>query len=90
MSQAPDECGQCGAAIPRGALACPECGADEETGWDANPWEQDPGEMEVPELYHEEGERPPIFENETWTKPWVLLVAVVVLVVMLWFLLGGR
>lgn len=30
---APAECAQCGAAIPRGARACPECGADERTGW---------------------------------------------------------
>ena len=29
----PEECAQCGAAIPRGARACPECGADERTGW---------------------------------------------------------
>jgi hypothetical protein len=29
----PDECAQCGAAIPRTARACPECGADERTGW---------------------------------------------------------
>ena len=30
---APKECANCGAAIPRGAKACPECGADERTGW---------------------------------------------------------
>jgi hypothetical protein len=30
---APDECANCGAAIPRHAKACPECGADERTGW---------------------------------------------------------
>ena len=30
---APDECAQCGTAIPRGAAACPECGSDERTGW---------------------------------------------------------
>ena len=30
---APGECAQCGAAIPRRASACPECGADERTGW---------------------------------------------------------
>lgn len=30
---APPECAQCGAAIPPGARACPECGADERTGW---------------------------------------------------------
>lgn len=29
----PDECAVCGAAIPRSARACPECGADERTGW---------------------------------------------------------
>ena len=31
--QGPEECANCGAAIPRGAKACPECGADERTGW---------------------------------------------------------
>lgn len=29
----PAECANCGAVIPRGAKACPECGADERTGW---------------------------------------------------------
>lgn len=29
----PDECANCGAAIPRHAKACPECGADERSGW---------------------------------------------------------
>jgi hypothetical protein len=29
----PEECANCGAAIPRHASACPECGADERTGW---------------------------------------------------------
>ena len=32
-SQAPDECAHCGSEIPRQAKACPECGADERTGW---------------------------------------------------------
>ena len=32
----PDECANCGAAIPRSARACPECGADERTGWREN------------------------------------------------------
>ena len=30
---APAECANCGTAIPRRARACPECGADERTGW---------------------------------------------------------
>lgn len=29
----PGECANCGAAIPPRARACPECGADERTGW---------------------------------------------------------
>lgn len=32
----PPECANCGAAIPRTARACPECGADERTGWREN------------------------------------------------------
>lgn len=30
---APEECAQCGEAIPPHARACPGCGADERTGW---------------------------------------------------------
>ena len=32
-STPPDECANCGASIPRHARACPECGADDATGW---------------------------------------------------------
>jgi hypothetical protein len=28
-----EECPNCGAELPPGALACPECGSDENTGW---------------------------------------------------------
>ncbi len=44
----PDECSQCGAQVARDAWACPECGADEETGWDANPWLDD-GQVDLPD-----------------------------------------
>lgn len=33
MSKPPAECANCGADIPARAAACPECGADERTGW---------------------------------------------------------
>ena len=29
----PDYCPNCGTAVPAQAVACPECGADEDTGW---------------------------------------------------------
>ena len=29
----PEHCANCGAAIQPNARACPECGADERTGW---------------------------------------------------------
>jgi zinc-ribbon domain len=29
----PETCPNCGAEIPPKARACPECGADEQTGW---------------------------------------------------------
>ena len=31
--QAPELCPVCGEDVPRGALACPECGADHNSGW---------------------------------------------------------
>ena len=30
---APEICPVCGEDVPRGALACPECGADHNSGW---------------------------------------------------------
>lgn len=30
---APELCPNCGALVPDNAVACPECGADENTGW---------------------------------------------------------
>lgn len=29
----PGFCPCCGAHVPRGSLSCPDCGADEDTGW---------------------------------------------------------
>jgi hypothetical protein len=31
--QAPEVCPVCGENVPRDALACPECGADHNSGW---------------------------------------------------------
>lgn len=52
--ETPDECSVCGAAVPPRALACPSCGADENTGWDKNPWLPDENELEVPDYLTED------------------------------------
>ena len=31
--EAPEICPVCGEDVPRGSLACPECGADHNSGW---------------------------------------------------------
>ncbi len=31
--KSPEICPVCGEEVPHGALACPECGADERSGW---------------------------------------------------------
>jgi hypothetical protein len=33
MSATPEVCPVCGEDVPRGAKACPECGADDLSGW---------------------------------------------------------
>jgi hypothetical protein len=75
----PDECGQCGEAIPPDAYACPGCGADERTGWDANPWLDHTIDLPDGDEY-EEGRSPPIFDGQVWTpRRWVLAAVIVLL-----------
>jgi predicted nucleic acid-binding Zn ribbon protein len=33
MAETPEICPVCGTGVPERARACPECGADEKTGW---------------------------------------------------------
>ena len=43
MSMPPEICPNCGAEVPPRARACPECGADEQTGWSDKVHEQQLG-----------------------------------------------
>lgn len=52
----PAECANCGADIPRDAKACPECGADERTGWRETSVYDD---LDLPEEAWTAGESPP-------------------------------
>ncbi len=42
----PEICPNCGAQVPPNARACPECGADEQTGWSE---EARSGGLDLPE-----------------------------------------
>lgn len=53
----PEICPNCGALVPEEARACPECGADEETGWNDTALEQRLGISDPDEFDHEEWER---------------------------------
>lgn len=79
--RAPETCAQCGERLAPSARACPECGADERTGWrEASPhdgldlpdsaWDEDPASGAAP---------PPARVNGLawywWTAGLVLLAA---------------
>ena len=58
-AEGPDECANCGTAIPRKASACPGCGADERTGWRENDTTRYDG-LDLPDsAYADEGESAP-------------------------------
>lgn len=54
----PFDCPNCGAEVPAGALSCPECGSDENTGW-----------KEDAAIYDGAGiEDPPEFNHDEWLR----------------------
>lgn len=88
-------CPQCGAPVRRGALACPKCGSDNETGWsvDADKWNAD-----IPAGYGDDedfdynefvAEEFPQHANRSSAKRvWSVLVVLAVLAVVLSLLLS--
>lgn len=77
----PDECANCGAEIPRHAKACPECGADERTGWRETSVYDD---LDLPDSAYEDDAAPkrapatPRVNGIAWYW-WVVGVALLVL-----------
>ena len=82
----PEVCPNCGAEVPRGARACPECGSDEQTGWSE---EANVGGLDLPDsefnyqeyVQREFGSKSPVPQGIHWFW-WV--VAVIILVASLW------
>ena len=81
----PDFCPICGADVPPNAKACPECGADEETGWsekaryDAMGIPTDDEDFDYNEFVRREleGEKPRRKRQALWTTVAILLLALV-------------
>lgn len=73
-------CPNCGEQVPGGALSCPACGSDEETGWSEDAAYDD---LDLPVPYDEE-------ESAGAGKGWRLVygwVAVPVVIALVWLLL---
>lgn len=90
--RAPEECPVCGAEVPPKALACPECGADERTGWgeeeadfEATGYEEDSFDYEdfLEKEGLKEGSRPRGIAPGWW------VLAIFALVAFVWLVVGG-
>jgi hypothetical protein len=86
---APEICPVCGEEVPRNALACPECGADHQSGWreDAEPYDA----VDLPDekfdyadfVKREFGSSPK--PTETKTIWWITAIALIILLIVLYF-----
>lgn len=86
---APDVCPVCGEDVPRGSLACPECGADHNSGWrkDANTYDA----LDVPDadfnyedfVRKEFGSAPkPAGVKTVW---WIAAIALILILLVIYF-----
>jgi hypothetical protein len=87
----PEVCPNCGALVPERARACPECGADEETGWSDDATLQRLGAPEE-EFDHEDFVRSEFGQPSDSIKPhgipwmWWLVAVALLGGIVLWFL----
>ena len=91
QQKAPEICPVCGEDVPRGALACPECGADHNSGWREGAGSYDgldlPDEFDYEEFTQREfgvSPKPPGISPIWW------ITAIVLVVLTLLYLLAGR
>lgn len=83
----PSECPVCGAAVPRAARACPECGADERSGWNEDDARYDG--LDLPDEAFDDGapsaRRPPV--RRGLHPLWLAVAALLLLALTLTFVL---
>jgi hypothetical protein len=81
----PTECPVCGEPVPRGARACPGCGADERSGWNEEATRYDG--LDLPDTaYDDEREHEPAPRGNRDTL-WLVVTVVVLLAIITAFIL---
>ncbi len=74
----PATCANCGAAIPPRARACPQCGADERSGWRESSIYDG---IDLPDAAFDDESSYPLPRRARRTVPWYWLVTALILVV---------
>ena len=77
-------CSNCGAMVPSRALACPECGSDEQTGWSEDTLYDG---LDLPDLEEPETMPQPSPMTPMQSRLFILIVAIISLLVFLLFYL---
>ena len=88
----PDYCPNCGAAVPAQAVACPECGADEDAGWSDDAYAHSLGLPDEDFDYDEFVERELGEPDRPTLKPqglhwfwWLVALGLVIAMLSFWF-----
>lgn len=79
----PLECPVCGEAVPRGARACPGCGADERSGWDEEATRHDG--LDLPDAAFDDERAPAPLRRPVRDKIWLVATILVLLAVIVAF-----
>jgi hypothetical protein len=81
----PTECPVCGEAVPRGARACPGCGADERSGWNEEASRYDG--LDLPAAAYDDGHEPAPVPRTGNDKLWLAVTVLVLLAVITAFVI---
>jgi hypothetical protein len=87
----PKVCPVCGEDVPRRALACPECGADHNSGWKEDSYNEDgldlPDDFSYDDFVKREFGGTP---KPSGVKVFWWLTAIAVLAILIWLAVVGR
>jgi hypothetical protein len=81
----PTECPVCGEPVPRGARACPGCGADERSGWNEETTRYDG--LDLPDAAFDDGDQHAPVSRPGRDKLWLVVTVLVLLAVITAFVI---